>query len=241
MCVSISGRCFLSESSAGKSANRGECTQPCRREYQLVDDEGNRSFRIGDNYLLSPEDLCTLPFIEQLIEAGVTSLKIEGRARTPEYVSTVTSAYRKAVDFYFANRKLRNFRTEFEALKSSLMGELDGVFHRGLSSGFFLGQPVGQWTRADGNRATKTKRHVGEVVNFYRKAGAAEIHVSNAEFSVGDELLIQGPTTGLVRTLVESIQIDHSARPSAARGENVAVQVSAPVRPRDRVFVVTAR
>ena len=241
MCVSISGRCFLSESTAGKSANRGECTQPCRREYRLVDDEGNPSFRMGDNYLLSPEDLCTLPFIEKLIEAGVTSLKIEGRARTPEYVATVTAAYRKAVDYYFANRRRRNFQAAFQSLKDSLMAELDSVFHRGLSSGFFLGQPVGQWTQADGNRASKTKRHVGEVVNFYRKAGAAEIHVRNAEFSVGDELLIQGPTTGLVRTLVESIQIDHKARQTAARGENVALQVSEPVRPRDRVFVVTSR
>ena len=241
MCVSISGRCFLSESTAGKSANRGECTQPCRREYKLIDDEGNASFRMGDNYLLSPEDLCTLPFIDQLIEAGVTSLKIEGRARTPEYVATVTAAYRKAVDFYFANRRRRDFAAEFQTLKDSLMAELDGVFHRGLSSGFFLGQPVGQWTRADGNRATKSKRHVGEVVNFYRKAGAAEIHVRNAAFSVGDELLIQGPTTGLVRTRVESIQIDHDARQTAARGENVAVQVGQPVRPRDRVFVVAAR
>lgn len=239
MCVSISGRCFLSESTAGKSANRGECTQPCRREYRLVDDEGNASFRMGDNYLLSPEDLCTLPFIEKLIGAGVASLKIEGRARTPEYVATVTGAYRRAVDYYFANRGRRNFREGFQALKTSLMAELDGVFHRGLSSGFFLGRPVGQWTRADGNRAARSKRHVGEVVNFYRKAGAAEIHVRNAGFAVGDELLIQGPTTGLVRTTVDSIQVEHEARQGAARGENVAVRVAQAVRPRDRVFVVT--
>ena len=241
MCVSISGRCFLSESTAGKSANRGECTQPCRREYRLMDDEGNASFRMGDSYLLSPEDLCTLPFIEKLIEAGITSLKIEGRARTPEYVATVTSAYRRAVDFYCANRRRRNFKAEFQVLKESLLAELDGVFHRGLSSGFFLGRPVGQWTRADGNRATKSKHHVGEVVNYFRKAGAAEIHVRNAAFSLGDELLFQGPTTGLVRTRVTSIQIAHEARQTAARGENVAVRVGQPVRPRDRVFVVTPR
>jgi len=241
MCVSISGRCFLSESTAGKSANRGECTQPCRREYQLIDDGGQPSFRIAGNRLLSPEDLCTLPFIEKLIEAGVSSLKIEGRARSPEYVATVTSAYRTAVDFYFANRGRRNFRRDFEALKASLMTGLDSVFHRGLSPGFFLGRPMDQWTPANGNQAAKTKRAVGEVVNFYRKAGAAEIRVTNAGFALGDELLIQGPTTGVVRFTVDSIQIDREARPSAARGEHVAVRVVGAVRPRDRVFVVVSR
>ena len=241
MCVSLSGRCFLSQDRFGKSGNRGECIQPCRREYKITDVEDEISFRLGSNYILSPEDLCTMPFLEQLLSAGVASLKIEGRARTPEYVSTVTSAYRQAIDFYFEHRGQRGFKARFEALKTRLTSELDTAYHRGLSSGFFMGKPVDQWTTARGSRATQSKRLVGEVVNFYRKAGAAEIQVRNAGFTLGDELLIQGPTTGLVRFTVESIQIEHAARPSAQRGERVALGVPEQVRPRDRVFVVTGR
>ena len=236
MCISISGRCFLSESQCGKSANRGQCTQQCRREYQLIDDEGRASFRLGENYLLSPEDLCTLPFIEKLIAAGVTCLKIEGRARTAEYVSTVVSAYRKVVDFYCGKSKCDP--QEFEALKATQMKELDSVYHRGLSSGFFMGKPVAQWANSSGSRATRTKRAVGEVMNFYRKAGAAEIWVRNSEFSVGDELMIQGPTTGILKVPVESIQIEHASLPRAQRGQRVAVGVPAAVRAKDRVYLV---
>ncbi|MEI6560559.1 MAG: peptidase U32 family protein [Verrucomicrobiota bacterium] len=241
MCVSVSGRCFMSQDRFGKSGNRGECIQPCRREYKITDAEDEISFRLGSNYILSPEDLCTMPFLDQLLAAGVASLKIEGRARTPEYVSTVTAAYRRAIDFYFEHKGRRGFKEDFGALKTELMATLDTAYHRGLSSGFFMGQPVAQWTTARGSRATQSKKLVGEVVNYYRKAGAAEIQVRNAGFALGDELLIQGPTTGLVRLTVESIQIEHAARETAERGERVALGVPEQVRPRDRVFVVTGR
>ena len=203
-----------------------------------MDDEGQASFRLGDNYLLSPEDLCTLPFIEQLLDAGVASLKIEGRARTPEYVSVVTSAYRRAIDFYFENRRRRMFNADFQSLKASLIKELDGVYHRGLSPGFFMGKPVEQWSGAGGSRATQSKSHAGVIVKYYRKAGAAEIEV-RAGFSVGDELMIQGPTTGVVRVKVDSMQVEHQPREKASRGEHVAIRVGEVVRARDRVFVVT--
>ncbi|MDD5351258.1 MAG: U32 family peptidase, partial [Chthoniobacteraceae bacterium] len=238
MCVSLSGRCFLSQDRFGKSGNRGECIQPCRREYTIVDSEKEISYRMGDHYLLSPEDLCTMPFLDQLLAAGVSSLKIEGRARTPEYVATVTGAYRRAIDFYFERKGKPGFGEAFEELKGRLMRDLDGVYHRGLSSGFYLGRPVGQWSGVRGSRAGKSKRLVGEVVNFYRKAGAAEILVRNAGFALGDELLIQGPTTGSVRVRVGSIQIEHAARDGAERGQHVAVAVGQHVRPRDRVFLV---
>jgi len=239
MCVSVSGRCFLSEERLGKSANRGECQQPCRREYQLLDDEGKPSFRLGSNYLLSPEDLCTMPFLDKLLDAGVASLKIEGRARTPEYVATVTRCYRRAVDFYCENRGRRGFAAEFDKVKEEAMRELDTVYHRGLSSGFFLGRPVEQWANTSGSRARQSKRHVGEVVNYYRKAGAVEIWVRDIEFAKGDELMIQGPTTGLVRFKVEDIQIERASRDRANRGERVAVPLREFVRRRDRVFLVT--
>ena len=239
MCVSVSGRCFLSESRFGKSANRGECVQPCRREYQLIDDEGKASFRLANKYILSPEDLCTMPFLEKLIELPVASLKIEGRARTPEYVSTVTAAYRRAVDFHHQNQGRRGFKAEFQALKTELMENLGGAYHRGLSPGFFMGKPLDQWTTTSGSRASKSKRHVGEILKYYKKAGAAEVMVRSGGFSLGNELMIQGPTTGNVRVRVDSIQIEHQARSEAKRGELVAVRVAEQVRPRDRVFLVT--
>ncbi|MEI6604052.1 MAG: U32 family peptidase [Verrucomicrobiota bacterium] len=241
MCVSISGRCFMSESTVGKSANRGQCTQPCRRAYQISGSDDDTAFRMGDAYLLSPQDLCTLPFIEQLLEAGVNSLKLEGRGRAPEYVSTVTSAYRRAVDFHCANRRRPGFQQEFQQLKDSLMVELDGVYHRGRASGFFMGRPLDQWTGTPNSQASGKKLHVGEVVKFYRKAGAVEIRVCDTEFALGDELLIMGPTTGVVRVRVTSIQIEHQPQPAARRGQAVAVQLDTPVRPGDRVYRVTRR
>ncbi|MCX6879789.1 MAG: U32 family peptidase [Verrucomicrobia bacterium] len=241
MCVSISGRCFLSESSVGKSANRGQCTQPCRRPYQITGSEGEVAFRMGDQYLLSPQDLCTLPFLEQVLAAGVNSLKLEGRGRAPEYVSTVTAAYRRAVDFHFDNRHRPGFKAEFQALKETLMSGLEGVYHRGLASGFYLGAPLDQWSGAPNSQAATKKLHVGEVVKFYRKAGAVELRVCDTEFAIGDELLIQGPTTGVVRVCVNSIQIDHQPMPHARRGQSVAVQLNTPVRPGDRVYRVTSR
>jgi len=241
MCVSLSGRCFLSQDRFGKSGNRGECIQPCRREYRITDVEGEISYRLGDSYLLSPEDLCTLPFLEKLLESGVASLKIEGRARTPEYVATVTAVYREAIDFYFANKCKPDFTKTFAALKTRLMTELGSVYHRGLSSGFYLGKPVAQWSTAHGSRATKSKCTVGEITKYYRKVGAAEIIVRSAGFALGDELLIQGPTTGSVRVCVDSIQIDHTPQPRAERGQRVAVAMPEKVRPRDQVFLVVGK
>jgi putative protease len=231
----------MSQFQYDRSANRGDCLQPCRREYRITDTDGETSFRMGDQVLLSPEDLCTLPFIEKLFAAGVASLKIEGRARSAEYVSTVTSAYRRAVDFYFTGRGRRGFPARFSRLKAELMDELGSVFNRGLSSGFFLGKPVDQWTRSSGNRATTSKRPIGEVVNFYAKPGVAEIFVRNAEFRVGDTIMVQGPTTGCLTETVGSIEIDHGPCPAAARGSRVAVKLSGKVRRNDRVYLVLDR
>jgi len=241
MCVSLSGRCFMSETAVGKSANRGQCTQPCRRPYQITSGEGDVAFRMGNTYLLSPQDLCTLPFIEQLIEAGVGSLKIEGRGRAPEYVSTVTAAYRRAVDFHFENHRRPGFRQDFQNLKDTLMHQLEGVYHRGLASGYYMGRPLDQWSDTPNSQAANKKLHVGEVVKFYRKAGAVEIRVCDNGFALGDELLIQGPITGVVRVPVTSIQIEHQAMPDAQRGQAVAVQLTSPVRPGDRVYRLCLR
>lgn len=242
MCVSVSGRCFMSESVTGESANRGACLQPCRREYRIIDVEGEYEFNMGRDYVMSPRDLCTMPFIEKIFESGIVSLKIEGRMRSPEYASTVVGSYRKAIDFYYnriagaAIDSRAEALKEFEALKTELTEELRGVFNRDFSSGFYMGRPIGDWTKSANSQAKKRKETVGIVVNYYRKVGVAEIKVQGASFGIGDELLIQGPTTGNLPVKVESIQVEHEAVEKANRGDHVAVSVPRRVRLNDAVF-----
>lgn len=241
MCVSVSGRCFMSESASGESANRGACLQPCRREYRIIDVEGEYEFELGRDYVMSPSDLCTMPILEKILQSGITSLKIEGRMRSPEYVSTVVGSYRKAVDFYFDRiAGVTDIGTaalsEFEELKSELIGDLRDVFNRDFSTGFYMGRPVGDWAKSPNSQAKKRKETVGIVVNYYRKVGVAEIKVQGASFGIGDELLIQGPTTGNLPVNVESIQVEHNAVGKAYRGEHVAVPVPRRVRLNDAVF-----
>ena len=238
MCVSISGRCFLSQFQFGKSANRGACIQPCRREFNITDIEEKHSFRLGNNYILSPKDLCTIPFIEKLIEAGVDSFKIEGRNRSPEYVKTVTSAYRKAVDFYFENKGKKGFQKEFNELKKELVNEVKKVYNRGFSSGFFMGKPIDEWTDSYGSKATTRKEYVGFVKNYYNKPGVAEIKVESNEFREGNEIMFQGPTTGVFSQKAESIELHHKKVMKAVKGKHVAVKTKELVRINDKVYII---
>ncbi len=235
MCVSVSGRCFMSELVSGESGNRGACLQPCRRKYRIIDVEGDYEYEIGQDYVMSPKDMCTMPFFEKILKSPVASLKIEGRMRSPEYVSTVVGAYRKAIDFYF-ERNGKTDQMEFSGLKSSLTDELRTVFNRDFSDGYYMGRPVGDWAKTPNSQALKRKETVGIVVNYFRKIGVAEIKVQGASFIIGDELLIQGPTTGNLSVDVESIQIDHKAVLSAEKGDRIAVPVSRRVRANDAVF-----
>jgi len=236
MCVSVSGRCFLSQFSCGKSANRGECRQPCRREYTITDArDADPSFKIGSGYVLSPKDLCTLPFIEKLIDAGVDSLKIEGRNRNAQYVYDTTCAYVCARDFYLQNKKSPTFDTDFSSLKSSLVKKLESVYNRGFSDGFYMGKPIGDWT-SDGNKATFKKSIVGHVTNFYSRLSVAEISIDDNPISVGDEIQIEGDTTGFVAAKIESMQLEGSPISCAQKGMKVAVKVAKRLRKGDRVF-----
>lgn len=243
MCVSVSGRCFMSEAVSGESGNRGACLQPCRREYRITDIEGEYEFDIGRDYVLSPRDLCTMPFFEKILESGIRSLKIEGRMRSPEYASTVVGSYRRAIDCYYD--KLSPLLgtdsesaavEEFSKLKSELTGKLRGVFNRDFSSGYYMGRPVGDWAKSPNSQAGKRKETVGIVVNYYRKVGVAEIKVQGAPFCTGDEILIQGPTTGNLSVIVESIEVEHRRAEKANRGDHVAIKVPGRVRLNDAVF-----
>lgn len=241
MCVAISGRCFMSCGQHGKSANRGECLQPCRREYEITSTDGKTAFSLGSNYVMSPKDLCTLPFIEQLLEAGIHSFKIEGRNRNPEYVSLTTRAYRRVIDFYLANHHRRDeWRTEFQSIREEEMRRLHGVYHRGFSDGFYQGRPVAEWTAGRSNNATHKKLHLGRVLNFYARPSVAHVRIEDHRVSTGDELMIQGPATGVVTMACPEMRLDESPVETARPGDEITLPVPGPVRRGDTVFVRVA-
>jgi len=241
MCVSMSGRCFLSNFEGGKSANRGECSQQCRREYRIIEERGGQEWTLGKDYILSPKDLCTLPFLEKMIAAGVDSLKIEGRNRGPEYVSTVVAAYRRVLDFYAENKGRRGWLNRFEELKTELLTTLGNVYNRGFSSGFYCGKPIEKWSTKPDNVSPMQKRFVGTVVNFFKKHSVAEIAVQATPFALGDELFIEGHTTGFFRQKVESLQIESQSVAQAPTGVNVALRVAEPVRRGDKLYIMRAK
>ncbi|MFA6379431.1 MAG: peptidase U32 family protein, partial [Candidatus Omnitrophota bacterium] len=167
MCVSISGRCFMSEYSFDKSANRGECLQPCRREFRIKDIDDESEYILGKDYVLSPKDLCTIDFLDELVKSGIDAFKIEGRMRSPEYIRAVVSVYRKAMDAFFAKKLTPKLKEQFKK-------ELAKVYNRGFSSGFYFGTP-GPKDMSQGLGHTHEKTYVGEVKKFYAKIGVADI------------------------------------------------------------------
>jgi len=224
MCVSVSGRCFSSQFLFGKSANRGDCLQPCRRSYIAKDIEEGYELELKNNYVMSAKDLCTLPFIEKLIEAGIGAFKIEGRNRSPEYVKIVTEVYREAIDSY---PKIN---------KEKLLKKLRTVYNRGFSSGFYLGKPINEFTNSHGSRATKKKRYAGYVRNFYKKISVAEIRIEAGSLKTGDNILIIGPTTGVQEHKITSIQINHKEVKGVRKGKSAGIKLNCLARENDKVY-----
>lgn len=238
MCVSVSGRCFMSQFAFNESANRGECRQPCRREYLIKDLREGNEFLLGQDYVMSPKDLCTLPFLEKLLDSGIDSLKIEGRGRSAEYVSRVTKCYREFIDFYLENRKKSDFTEKLEVLRKELIEKVDSVFHRGFSKGFFFGREIGEWSNGNGSKATHRKVHLGVVTNFFKKVMVAEIKVEGRDFNQGDELMIQGPKTGVKTLKAISIEEEGKSVLTARKSTLVGVKLSEIVRENDQVFMI---
>jgi len=200
MCVSVSGRCFMSNFLECKSANRGECFQPCRREYTVHDKESGHELDVSNGYVMSPKDLCTIEILDEVVETGADYLKIEGRGRSPEYIKTTVACYRRGVDAVLAGKYT-------EELKDELLEELKKVYNRGFSTGFMFGRPAQEaWSRVRNSQATEKKEYLGKVQNYYRKTNIAEIKVLNGELQVGDVLQFQGPSTGVERITVESFE-----------------------------------
>lgn len=234
MCVSYSGRCFLSQFTSGKSGNRGACLQNCRRRYRIIDEtDAENEFELGAGFVMSAKDLCTLPILEKLIEAGIHSFKIEGRNRNPQYVAETVACYRQAIDSYFAG-------TLDQTLKDTLVSRLKNVYNRQFSKGFYLGRPIAEFSRVDGSVAKLQKRFVGVVRNYFAKIGVAEMLVQDSLFSDGDLLAVEGPTTGLVQFHVEAPRQKEQPVRTVERGL-VTVKTPARVRTNDRVFRLDTR
>jgi len=232
MCIAVSGRCFMSHELFDKSANRGECIQPCRREYEIKDTQTGNEMILGEDYVMSPKDLCTIEFIDELIEAGIDSLKIEGRKRSPEYVAVVVSTYRKAIDLYFEGKLTDQMKKEF-------LENLSKVYNRGFSSGFYFKTPsTEEFTDGYGNQAPVKKTYVGKVLNYFKKQNVGFVRIETGNLSLNDKVYIIGETTGVVELNIENILLDDVRVEEAVKGDRITISCNELVRPNDRVYIV---
>ncbi|NLB67092.1 MAG: U32 family peptidase [Bacteroidales bacterium] len=230
LCMAISGKCYLSLHEYAASANRGSCYQLCRRGYRVTDLETGCELEVDNKYIMSPKDLCTIEFLDKMIESGVTVFKIEGRARSSEYVKTVTRAYRDAADAVIEGK----YTPE---LAASLKERLTTVFNRGFWDGYYQGARLGEWSDVYGNKATRTKTYIGKVTNYFSNIGVAEVMVSTGTCSVGDSLLITGPTTGVVEYEVSEIRVDLRNVGSAVKGDLCSIPVPEKLRRGDKIYL----
>lgn len=229
LCMAVSGKCYLSLDNLNHSANRGACMQVCRRSYIVHDKESDIELEVDNKYIMSPKDLKTIRFMDKMIEAGVRVFKIEGRARGPEYVHTVVSCYKEAIKSYLDG-------TLTEEKKDAWDERLKTVFNRGFWDGYYLGQRLGEWSKTYGSEATERKVYVGKGIKYFSNIGVAEFLIEAAEISVGDRLLITGPTTGAVFIDLDEIRYDLKPVQTAHKGEHISIKVPSKVRPSDKLY-----
>lgn len=231
LCMAVSGKCYLSLHEKNLSANRGECNQICRRAYSVKDKESEIELEIDNEYIMSPKDLKTIGFMNKMLDSGVRVLKIEGRARGPEYVKTVVSCYREAVEAYidgtFTEDKIEGWNRR-----------LSKVFNRGFWNGYYLGQRLGEWSSNYGSEATHKKMYIGKVTNYFAKVGVAEILVEAQYLRVGDELLITGETTGAYESRADELRVELKPVQQAVKGEYLSLKTTEIVRRNDKVYKI---
>ncbi len=231
LCMAVSGKCYMSLDNTGRSANRGACMQICRRSYLVTDRETGTELEIDNKYIMSPKDLKTIRFIDRMMEAGVSVFKIEGRARGPEYVLTVVQCYKEAIQAVLDG-------TFTEEKKDAWDERLATVFNRGFWDGYYQGQLLGEWNSTYGSCATERKQYIGKGVKYFSRLGVAEFTVEADTFSVGDKMLITGPTTGALYVTVDEIHDDVQAVRTAQQGTRVSIKVPEKVRPSDKLFKI---
>ena len=229
LCMAVSGKCYLSLHEMNASANRGACMQICRRAYEVKDKESDIELEVDNKYIMSPKDLKTIHFMDEMIEAGVRVFKIEGRARGPEYVRTVVECYKDAIRSYLEG-------TFTEEKKQKWDERLKTVFNRGFWNGYYLGQRLGEWSRNYGSEATERKVYVGKGIKYFSNIGVAEFLVEAAEMKVGDKLLITGPTTGAVFFTLDEARVDLKPVDVVRKGQHVSFKVPEKIRPSDKLY-----
>ena len=233
LCMAISGKCYLSLQNAGRSANRGECVQICRRGYEVTDLETGTKLNVDNKYIMSPRDLKTIRFVDVMMNAGVRVFKIEGRARGPEYVYTVVKAYDEAI-----NAVVDGTFADDEARKDEWDKQLSTVFNRGFWDGYYQGQKLGEWCEVYGSKATEKKVYVGKCMKYFSKIGVAEFLIENVDLHRGDKILVTGPTTGALIQECEEIRFDLEPVDTATKGQHISIKVNDRVRPNDRLYVL---
>ncbi|MFL9482099.1 peptidase U32 family protein [Chitinophagaceae bacterium LWZ2-11] len=229
LCMAVSGKCYLSLHTHNSSANRGACRQNCRKSYHVTDEDGNELL-VDNEYIMSPKDLCTISFLDQVLEAGVSVLKIEGRGRAADYVSTTIQCYREAVDSYIAGVYTKDKIAYW-------LQQLETVYNRGFWSGYYLGQHLGEWTNDHpGSKATRKKIFVGIGEHYFTKAGIAQFKIEAYDVKKGDKMLLTGPTTGVKEFEVDTIMVDDEFVTSANKGETFTLPLDFKIRNSDKLY-----
>lgn len=231
LCMAVSGKCYLSLHSHNSSANRGACKQNCRKKYTVIDQESGFEIELDNEYMMSPKDLCTLDFLDQVIDAGAKVLKIEGRGRAPEYVAKVIQTYRQAIDAYYD-------QTYTEEKVEAWMEELKKVYNRGFWSGYYLGQKLGEWSEGSGSHATQKKVYVGKGVHYFPKANIAEFKIEAYDIKVGDKLLVTGPTTGAQEFDLNEMMVSDERSEAAKKGDSCTIPLDFRIRLSDKLYKI---
>lgn len=231
LCMAVSGKCYLSLHEKNESANRGNCMQPCRRSYIVTEKETGAELEIDNEYIMSPKDLKTIHFLNKLLDAGVTVLKVEGRARSAEYVYTVVECYKEAVSAYFEDTFTGEKIVDWDS-------RLASVFNRGFWDGYYMGQKLGEWSQNYGSMATQRKIYVGKGLNYFSNLKVAEFKLETGPLKVGDEVYITGPTTGLIKTIVEEIHLEKESVTEAPKGSYISIPLDTKIRRSDKLFRV---
>lgn len=232
LCMAISGKCYLSLHSHFASANRGACIQNCRRNYIVMDKDEGIEFEIENEYIMSAKDLCTINFLDKILDAGVRVLKIEGRGRAPDYVYTTTKAYNEAINAYLAGTYTPEKVAEW-------MTQLATVYNRGFWDGYYLGRKMGEWTDEAGSKATRQKTYVGKGVNYFDKAQIAEFICETNSLSVGDEIMITGPTSGYIETTIQELRLNNQPVEKVVKGDQFTFPLAEKMRPSDKLYKFT--
>lgn len=233
LCMAVSGKCYLSLHTDFASANRGACIQNCRRSYLVTDKESGTEFEVDNEYIMSAKDLCTIGFLDQVIDSGVSVLKIEGRGRSADYVHTVTTCYREAIDSWYEG-------TYSPEKVEDWTQRLSTVYNRGFWDGYYLGRTMGEWNNEYGSKSTRKKVYIGRGIKYFDKAGIGEMQMESHRLSVGDEIIITGPTTGYVHTVIRELKVDNEFRGTVQKGEVFTTPVPEKIRSSDKIYKLEA-